>query len=110
MKTHARCRHCQARKKLSKHPLEYRVQPRCHNCGARNWRKDEYRHRVELPQMRAKQGRYRACLCDGLIQFKNAHPHRIGCRQCCYQAGGSPKSMEQMEVDLAYLQGDQIQT
>lgn len=102
--THCRCRSCGARKKLNRHPLEYRIQPMC-QCGARSWRKDEYRHRVERPQMRAKQGRYRICHCDGLIQFKNAHPHRIGCKQCCYKADGEAKDMRQMEADLAYLQG-----
>ena len=55
--------------------------------------------------MRARQGRYRICHCDGLIQFNNAHPHRIGCRQCCYKADGEAKDMQQMEADLAYLQG-----
>ena len=53
MKTHCRCRNCRDRKKLNKHPLEYFVQPRC-QCGARDWIKDAYRHRVELPLMRQK--------------------------------------------------------
>lgn len=54
MKTHCRCGTCGARRKLDSHPDEYRVQPRCVRCGNRNWRRDEYRHRVELPMIRGE--------------------------------------------------------
>lgn len=80
MATHSRCRHCGARKKLARHPLEYLNQPRCHNCGSRDWRKDEYRHRVELPQMRNKMGRYMVCHAD-CFWF----PHRFGCAGCKFR-------------------------
>lgn len=82
MKIHCRCRHCRARKKLSKHPLEYRIQPRC-SCGARDWLRDEYRHRVELVQMRNKQGRYRVCRADCFH-----HPHRMGSAGCKFDVDG----------------------
>lgn len=85
MKTHTRCRSCNARRKLKMHPDAYQIQPRC-LCGARSWRKDEYRHRVELPQMRAKTGRYRVCHADCFH-----HPHRLGSIGCKFHASGEYK-------------------
>lgn len=35
MKTQCRCRSCRARKKLNRHPLEYKTQPQC-QCRARD--------------------------------------------------------------------------
>lgn len=83
MKTHCRCRHCDKRRALKMHPDAYRVQPKCSNCGARSWRKDEYRHRVELPQMRRRTGRYRVCHADCYH-----HPHRIGSIGCKFNQQG----------------------
>lgn len=83
MKTHARCRHCRHRKKLARHPETYKLQPVCSNCKARDWRKDEYRHRVEVPQMRAHSGRY--ALCHSCFHY----PHRIGSTGCIFNADGS---------------------
>jgi hypothetical protein len=77
MKTHSRCCHCGKRRKLPRHPDEYRLQPKCTNCGARSWRKDNYRHQVELEQMRTNTGRYRVCHSDC-----HAHPHRAGSNGC----------------------------
>lgn len=77
MKTHSRCRNCLARRKLKKHPDSYAIQPKCTNCGARDWRKDEYRHRVEVVQMRLKLGRYTPCHADCFH-----HPHRAGSTGC----------------------------
>lgn len=94
MKTHSRCRKCGARHKLARHPIAYFIQPRCHNCGARDWRKDQYRHAVELPQMRAKVGRYRPCHCGG-HERGFTYPHRPGSFLCNYQANGEPKTLEQ---------------
>lgn len=83
MKTHTRCRHCRSRRKLPRHPNEYRLQPKCTNCGGRDWRKDEYRHRVELPQMRLKQGRY--AVCRSCFHY----PHRIGSDGCIFNPDGN---------------------
>lgn len=74
---HCRCRTCRARRKLPKHPDEYLRQPKCANCGARSWLRDDYRHRIELPQMRAKTGRYKTCHADCFH-----HPHRAGSTGC----------------------------
>lgn len=88
MSTHCRCSHCNARRKLPKHPEEYRLQPKC-PCGARRWRMDSYRHRVELPQMRAKTGRYKVCHADCYH-----HPHRIGFGDCKFSALGVYKEYQ----------------
>jgi hypothetical protein len=85
-KTHCRCISCRRRKKLKKHPLAYHLQPKCNICGARNWRKDEYRHRVELAQIRNKTGRYKACHCDGY-----PHPHRTEFGNCKLMLSGEYK-------------------
>lgn len=85
MKTHCRCRSCGARRKLKMHPDSYQIQPRC-VCGARSWRKDEYRHRVELPQMHTKSGRYKSCHCDG-YHFV----HRTGFGNCKILLSGEYK-------------------
>lgn len=81
--------------------MDYRVQPRC-DCGARDWIKDEYRHRVELEQMRNKVGRYRICDCPGLGKGFT-HRHRIGSRGCCYLASGEAKSDEQARLEHEQL-------
>lgn len=83
--THCRCRSCGARRKLKMHPDSYQIQPRC-LCGSRSWRKDEYRHRVELPQMRNKAGRYKVCHADCYH-----HPHRMGFGDCKFLVTGEYK-------------------
>lgn len=83
MKTHCRCRSCKHRTKLKHHPLWCIRQPRCKVCGARAWQKDEYRHRVELEQIRNKTGRYHVCHSDCYH-----HPHRIGFGSCKYISPG----------------------
>jgi len=68
---------------LPKHPEEFTRQPRCANCGERSWRQDKYRHRVELPLIRTKRGRYAPCYCDGYH-----HPHRVGSADCKFITHG----------------------
>lgn len=83
MKTHCRCRNCRHRKKLPKHPDEYRRQPKCQQCGAKDWARDEYRHQVELAQIYGKLGRYRVCHADCFH-----HPHRMGSDGCKFTVAG----------------------
>lgn len=97
MKTHCRCRRCRARKKLNKHPFEYRIQPRC-SCGARDWIRDAYRHRTELQQIREGTGRYVRCGCAGHALVLH-YPHRRGSVWCNYQADGQPKTLEQFQAE-----------
>lgn len=87
MKTHCRCRCCGTRRVLRKHPGEYlRRQPKCSNCGGNNWRQDAYRHRVELPLIRTKRGRYAPCYCDAYH-----HPHRVNSALCKFVKPGEYK-------------------
>lgn len=37
-KTHVRCRSCEARRTLARHPNHYQIVPACRYCGARSWR------------------------------------------------------------------------
>lgn len=84
MKHHCRCLRCEARRKLRKHPLEYlRKQPKCHKCGYRLWRRDNYRHAIEVPQMRLKIDRYRVCHADC-----HHHPHRMASNGCKFEING----------------------
>jgi len=63
-RTWTRCRVCATRKVLNRHPDHYIRQPKCHHCGARNWRP-------------VKRNRQRTCNCNGYW-----FPHRAGSR-CC---------------------------
>lgn len=94
MKTHCRCKVCRHRKKLKQHPESYRLQPKCLNCGARDWQKDEYRHRIELEQMRLHSGRYR--LCHSCFHY----PHRIGSAGCIFNGDGSYRELALVPLHL----------
>lgn len=87
MKTHCRCRSCKHRTKLKHHPLWYIRQPRCKVCGARSWQKDEYRHWVELEQIRTHTGRYK--LCYTCFHY----PHRMASRGCVYHIDGTYREL-----------------
>lgn len=83
MKTHCRCSRCQTRRVLARHPLSYVVQPRCANCGARDWRPDKW-----MNERNSK-----AMTCRGECMH---YPHRRGSRGCWYQANGEWKPNEQI--------------
>lgn len=74
MKTHCRCRRCQARRVLKRQPSEYIRQPRC-SCGARDYRPDPY--------MNNRNNRTNTCHAD-CYHF----PHRIGSLQCKFLKPG----------------------
>lgn len=76
MKTHCRCRKCQARRALPKHPLEYLRQPKCRNCGARDFRVDAWAN------ARPWRKRENLCWCDGIWFSIKGAPHRMGCLGC----------------------------
>lgn len=81
MKTHCRCRSCQVRRVLPKHPDEYLKQPKCRNCGARNYRPDRW--------MNERNNRKHTCNCDG-YHF----PHRSGSIGCKFDKHGEYKNYE----------------
>lgn len=98
MAHHCRCKFCMARKKLRKHPNYYKRQPKCHNCGERDWRRDDYRHAVELPQIRGKTDRYRVC-----HSACYAYPHRIGSVGCMFELDGAYRDIPGLDIDGRYL-------
>ena len=65
MRTNVRCRKCQARKVLTKHPDEYTRLPKCNTCGNKNYR----------VVIREKQ---ETCNCSGYW-----FPHRKGSNAEC---------------------------
>lgn len=65
-----RCRRCEARRRLPKHPDEYVRPPRCRNCGARTWRVDRYRDD-------GREQRGHTCRCEGY-----SFPHFRGRGYC----------------------------
>lgn len=61
-----RCRQCDGRRTLTKHPDFYVRLPRCIVCGGKDWRVDWYRtSRIEAKRT--------TCFCIG-----RAFPHRRG--------------------------------
>lgn len=74
-KTNCRCRKCQARKTLNRHPDNYIIIPRCF-CGARDWRVDHYRMNKEYLKWRKEK-----CHCPG-YDF----PHRKGGGWCFHNS------------------------
>src|SRR6185503_651664 len=76
---HCRCRRCETRRVLAKHPDEYRRQPTC-ACGARDWRTDAWMNK------RDTSARGMGCTCNG-YHFT----HRRGSRYCWYRADGTDR-------------------
>ncbi len=76
-KTHVRCRKCEARRALPRHPSQYVLQPRCRTpgCGARDYRPDKWMNQRNTSDFgKGSQG----CACGG-YWFK----HRKGSLFCC---------------------------
>ncbi|AOY00128.1 hypothetical protein [Jeongeupia sp. USM3] len=78
---HCRCRHCQTRKKLRRHPDNYLMQPACPVCARRDWRVDNWMMRRDTRAM--------ACRCGG-YWFQ----HRQGSLACHYNANGTEREFE----------------
>ncbi|MDR3427963.1 hypothetical protein [Silvimonas sp.] len=78
---HCRCRKCQARKKLARHPDNYLRTPACPQCGNREWRVDRW--------MMRRDTRKQACTCEAYHYW-----HRIGGGKCLYDKGGALRDFE----------------
>lgn len=118
LKHHCRCLGCGGRRCLKKHPVDYRNRrkcprckqrnhygdavcategcgrclskaPKCRRCGTRKWRRDEYRHAVELPQIRSGTGRYVVCHADC-----HPHEHRRASNGCKFDLSGEYRVYE----------------
>jgi hypothetical protein len=77
-RVHCRCRKCDARKVLKFKPEEYKVQPQCNICAARNFRIDKW--------MSERDTKTNACLCEG-YPFK----HRMGSLYCWKRKDGTDR-------------------
>ncbi len=93
---HVRCRQCQARKVLKKHPEAYyrysvakgefvSYAPACANCGGRAYRADRW--------MNERDTRVTSCYCNGYVMLtrRTDWPHRIGSPYCCYRKDGTTR-------------------
>ncbi|WP_375591564.1 hypothetical protein [Chitiniphilus eburneus] len=78
---HCRCRHCQTRKKLARHPDHYLRQPACPTCGARDWRVDRWMMRRDTHAL--------ACTCGGYRFW-----HRQGSLRCWFDASGKLRNFD----------------
>jgi hypothetical protein len=110
MTVHCRCRHCDTRRVLPKHPSKYLIVPPCRVCGERyvftkNGRfvKDgegvrEPIFRVDGWMMR-RSTRAMACMCPAYAWEgrMTGAMHRRGSLQCWYRADGSKR--EHGDVD-----------
>jgi hypothetical protein len=79
---HVRCRKCEARRVLSKHPDQYARLPVCSGCGARSWRADRWMNRRKTGLGISGMG----CDCGG-YWFR----HRKGSLYCWRRADGSER-------------------
>lgn len=80
---HTRCRKCQARRVLARHPDLYDRPPKCGNCGAQDYRVDGW--------MNSRNTRAAACTCNGYVVMtrRPPWPHRIGSPYCWHRKDGS---------------------
>lgn len=85
-KTHVRCKRCDRRRVLPRHPDAYsRMQPVCqgHGCGGRDYRADKWMNNRNTSDRGL---RALGCACMG-YSFK----HRKTSPFCWYRADGSPR-------------------
>ena len=75
---HVRCRHCETRRVLTRHPDQYERLPQCRVCGKRDFRVDKW--------MMKRNTRAMACTCAGYWFW-----HRRGSLYCWHRADGSSR-------------------
>lgn len=78
---HVRCRHCEARRVLRRHPDAYYRLPSCKVCGRRSYRVDRW--------MMQRDTWAAACKCGGYWFI-----HRKGSLHCWYTAAGDDKYLD----------------
>lgn len=118
---HCRCRYCDTRRVLSKHPDEYEITPKCRVCGYRYiFIKDGKRkpqnasagegvresiYRVD-GWMNRRDTRAMGCMCSGYAWGGNMSGamHRRGSLKCWFRADGTPR--EYGDADY-YIDPDQ---
>ncbi len=90
-RVHVRCRSCETRRVLDKHPETYYRLPACTHCGAKDFRVDAW--------MNARDTKTVACNCAGYVHMtRREWPHRIGSPYCWYRKDGT----QRMECDADF--------
>jgi hypothetical protein len=90
MRYHVRCRKCQARRVLSKHPDAYALAPVCRSigCGSRAYRVDKWmmNRNTSATGLNAL-----GCNCGGVPFSGGGNIHRKGTTYCWFRKDGSPR-------------------
>lgn len=98
---HCRCRHCDTRRVLPKHPDEYKVIPQCRVCGKRTFKPK--RAKVAVPifrvdgwmNRRTAMNRSLGCMCSGYKEWEGnitGAMHRKGSLRCWFRADGTQRT------------------
>ncbi|MGN6701479.1 MAG: hypothetical protein ACTHKB_00770 [Burkholderiaceae bacterium] len=82
---HVRCRQCETRRVLPKHPEEYLRLPPCRHCGAKSYRVDKWMNRRNTLAM--------SCGCAGYIHLtgRPGWRHRQGSKYCWHRKDGTQR-------------------
>lgn len=96
---HCRCRQCETRKVLAKHPDEFTRLPKCpkESCGARDWRTDAWMNQRDTGL------RGMGCACSG-YHF----PHRRGSKFCWYRQDGTQRMPGDADFNDRHMTDDEI--
>lgn len=96
---HCRCRQCDTRKVLAKHPDEFTRLPKCpkESCGARDWRTDAWMNGRDTSL------RGMGCACSGY-----AFMHRKGSKFCWYRTDGTDRLPGDPDFNDRHMSDDEI--
>lgn len=92
---HVRCRNCETRRVLPRHPEQYERVPQCRCCGKRDFRIDKW--------MMNRNTRGMACTCAGYWFW-----HRRGSLYCWHRADGSTREYGDADFADRNMPGDEI--
>ncbi|AWM87347.1 hypothetical protein C4E04_11785 [Microvirga sp. 17 mud 1-3] len=93
---HCRCRKCEARRVLPRHPDDYLRPPRC-ACGAKSWRIDRWMNTRDTSMHGA------GCNCSGYW-----FTHRRGSKFCWYRKDGTARVPGDPDFSDRELSADEI--
>lgn len=83
---HVRCSKCEARRVFAMKPDEFKRLPKCINCGAQQYRLDDWMNRRDTKKT--------SCSCSGYIMMtRREWPHRKGSPYCWYRKDGTQRHM-----------------
>lgn len=90
MRYHVRCRKCQARRVLSKHPDDYKIFPVCRSpgCGSVSYRIDKWMMERNTSVHGPKA---LGCNCQGYPWSGAGGVHQKGSKYCWFRRDGTPR-------------------